>query len=57
LSERLDRVDQRIVVLEAIAALLPSHRVLQPLTPADGRRAAILAFPELLSIAEGKRVF
>lgn len=40
-----------------ILGVLQKRRVLRALTPARGRRAAILAFPELLNIAEGTRAF
>ena len=40
-----------------ILGVLQRNGVLRTLTPARGRRPAILAFPELLNIAEGTRAF
>ena len=40
-----------------VLRVLQESGVLRALTPARGRRPAILAFPELLNIAEGKRAF
>ncbi len=36
---------------------LKEHGILRELRPASGRRAAVLGFPELLNIAEGKDIF
>jgi len=35
---------------------LKAHDILKELRPGSGRRAAILCFPELLNIAEGKQI-
>lgn len=40
-----------------VLRVLQQNEVLRALTPARGRRPAILAFPELLNIAEGTRAF
>jgi hypothetical protein len=40
-----------------VLALLQRNSVLRAVSPAKGRRPALLAFPELLNIAEGGRVF
>jgi Fic family protein len=40
-----------------VLALLQRNQVLRVITAAKGRRAAMLAFPDLLNIAEGSRVF
>lgn len=40
-----------------VLALLQRNGVLRAVSPAKGRRPAMLAFPELLNIAEGGRVF
>lgn len=37
--------------------LFKSRGILKELIPGGGRRSAVLAFPELLNIAEGRRVF
>jgi hypothetical protein len=40
-----------------LIAVLQREAVLKVLSPGRGRRAAVLAFPALLNVAEGREVF